>query len=95
LIGVSIQENATLKIDSSLIQDCTFVAFRVGAPFFFLNGEEVGHATITKTHITDYRAVGIVAQTFGSTLTITKSNIIALILQGLLVKLRSLEQVKV
>ena len=76
LIGVSIQEGATLNIDSSLIQDCTFVAFGVGAPFFFPNGEEVGHAIITNTDITNYRAVGIIAQTFGSTLTITKSNII-------------------
>ena len=40
------------------------------------NGPRVGHATITNTDITDYRAVGVVALTSGSTLTITKSNII-------------------
>ncbi|HET9805912.1 MAG TPA: right-handed parallel beta-helix repeat-containing protein [Nitrososphaeraceae archaeon] len=40
------------------------------------NGPQVGHATITNTDITDYRAVGVVALTSGSTLTITKSNII-------------------
>ena len=76
LVGVSIQEGATLNLDSSVIQGCTFATIRVGAPPFLPNGPQIGHATITKTDITDYRAVGIVALTSGSTLTITKSNII-------------------
>ena len=76
LVGVSIQEGATLNLDSSVIQGCTFATFRVGAPPL-PNGRQIGHATITKTDITDYRAVGIVALTSGSSIsTITKSNII-------------------
>ena len=77
LIGVSVQEDATLKLDSSIIKDCTFVAVRVGAPPFLPNGPQVGHATITKTDITDYFFTGIAAFTSDSLLKITKSSIIA------------------
>ncbi len=41
------------------------------------NGPQVGHATITKTDITDYSAFGILAFTLNSTLTVTRSNIIS------------------
>jgi hypothetical protein len=41
------------------------------------NGPQVGHATITKTDITDYSPFGILAFTLNSTLTVTRSNIIS------------------
>lgn len=81
--GINVQEDATLNLDSSTIRDCTFIAVRVVAPPFLANGEpvpngpQVGHATITKTYVTDYSAFGILAFTPDTTLTITKSNIIA------------------
>ncbi len=71
----NVQEGATLNLDSSTIRDCTFVAVRIGTPPFL--GSQVGHATITNTDITDYRSTGIVAFTSDSTLSITKSEIIA------------------
>ena len=81
--GFNIQEGATLNLGSSTIRDCTFIGVRVGAPPFLPNGQpvpngpQVGHATITNTDITDYTSFGIVAFTADSTLTVTKSNIIA------------------
>ena len=81
--GFNVQEGATLNLDSSTIRDCTFIGVRVGAPPFLPNGQpvpngpQVGHATITNTDITDYTSFGIVAFTADSTLTVTKSNIIA------------------
>ena len=78
LIGISVQEDSTLKLDSTVFEDCTFEAVRVGAPFYFPTGEQIGQATITNTFITDYRAAGIVAFTSGSTVTITKNNIVGI-----------------
>ena len=75
LIGISVQEDSTLNLDSSIFQDCTYGSVRIGAPFFFPNGEQIGHATITNTLFTDYKAAGIVAVTSGSTATIIKNNI--------------------
>ena len=75
LIGISVQEDSTLNLDYSIFHDCTFESVRIGAPFFFPNGEQIGHATITNTLFTDYRAAGIVAFTSGSTVTIMKNNI--------------------
>ncbi len=72
--GFNVLEGGILKLDSSTIRDCTFVAIRIGTPPPL--GSQVGHATITKTDITDYRNGGIVTFTSGSTLTITESNII-------------------
>jgi hypothetical protein len=68
-------EGAILNLDSSTIRDCTFVGIRIGTPPFL--GSQIGHAIITKTDIIDYSSGGIVAFTAGSSLTITKSNIIA------------------
>ena len=48
LVGVSIQEGATLNLDASVIQGCIFAAVRVGAPPFLPNGPQIGHATIKK-----------------------------------------------
>lgn len=78
LIGISVQKDSTLKLVSTVFEDCTFEPVRVGAPFYFPTGEQIGHATITNTFITDYRAAGIVAFTSGSTVTITKNNIIGI-----------------
>lgn len=78
LIGISVQEDSTLKLDSTVFEDCTFEAVRVGAPFYFPTGEQIGQATITNTFITDYRGAGIVAFTSGSTVTITKNNIVGI-----------------
>lgn len=77
LIGISIQEEAAINLDSAIIRDCTVVAFRIGAPFFFDKGPQIGHAIITKTDIIDYRGVGIIAATSGSTLSVSQSKIVA------------------
>ena len=56
---------------------CTDRAVRVGAPFFVPNGPQVGHVTITNTDITDYQDVGIIARSAGSTIIISRNNIVA------------------
>ena len=48
----------------------------IGAPTFFPGGPQVGHATITKTFITDYRAHGIFALGSGTTLTMSYNKIV-------------------
>ena len=75
LVGVSAIEDATINIDNFALRDCTFDAFRVGAPSFISNGPQVGHATITRTDIGDYQFSGIEAFADASTLTITMSKV--------------------
>jgi hypothetical protein len=77
LQGVAVLGDATLNLDSSAVRGCTDRAVRVGAPFFFPNGPQVGHATITNTAIADYQAIGIVASTSGSTIIVSRNNIVA------------------
>jgi hypothetical protein len=75
LVGVNVLEDATINIDSFGVRDCTFDAFRVGAPSFTPNGLQVGHATISRTDIDDYQFSGVEAFADGSTLAISRSKI--------------------
>ena len=77
LAGVSIQEDATLKIDSSAIIGCLREGILVGLSEFIPIGPNVGHAVITKTDITDYRVVGIQIGGENTTLVVSKSQVIA------------------
>jgi len=77
LTAVSVQEDATIHLDSSAIDGCNFVAVRVGFPFFLPGGPQVGHATITRTEVDNYRFTGIAAFTEGSTLTVSRSSVVA------------------
>lgn len=45
-------DDATLKLDSAVIKDCTFRSVFVGT---LLASGQSGHATITNTVITDYQ----------------------------------------
>jgi parallel beta-helix repeat protein len=77
LAGVSIHGDATLEIDSSAIIGCLREGILVGLAKFIPRGPQVGHATITKTDITDYRGVGIQTGGENTTLVISKSKVIA------------------
>ena len=77
LAGVSIQEDATLEIDSSAIIGCLREGIQVGLSEFIPIGPNVGHAVITNTDITDYRVVGIQTGGENTTLVVSKSQVIA------------------
>jgi hypothetical protein len=75
LFGVTVLGDATLKLDSAVIRDCTFAGIVVGIS---LTSEtsQTGHATITNTVITDYQKFGAYADGSGSTLTMSYNNIV-------------------
>ena len=75
LFGITVLGDATLKLDSTVIKDCTNVGILAGS-LRIPTGPQTGHATITNTVITDYRASGITVPGSGSTLTISQSKII-------------------
>jgi parallel beta-helix repeat protein len=77
LAGVSIQEDATLEIDSSAIIGCLREGILVGLAEFIPIGPNVGHAVITKTDIIDYRVVGIQIGGEDTTVEVSKSQVIA------------------
>ncbi len=77
LAGVSIQEDATLEIDSSAIIGCLREVILVGLSEFIPIGPNVGHAVITNTDITDYRVVGIQIGGENTTVVVSKSQVIA------------------
>lgn len=77
LAGVSVQDKATLNLDSSSIKGCLREGVLVGLSPFIPNGPQVGHAVITKTDIIDYRFVGIQAGGSGTTLTVIKDKVVA------------------
>ncbi|MFY9964261.1 MAG: hypothetical protein WBL44_00275 [Nitrososphaeraceae archaeon] len=77
LIGINVQEDSTLNLDTSSLRGCTFAAIRVGFPFLLPGGPQVGHATITRSDIGEYRAIGIIAATSDSTLTVSHSKVMA------------------
>ena len=52
LLGISVFGDATIKLDSAIIKDCTFKSVFVGT--LFVPGQS-GHATITNSVITDYQ----------------------------------------
>ena len=72
LIGISVQETATIKLDTIVIR-VTFDAVLIGASPSHSGGRQVGHATITRTDIDDYQFSGIEAFMDGSELTLTRS----------------------
>ena len=75
LFGIVVLGDATLKLDSVIIQDCTNVGVLVGSIRTPI-GPQSGHAIIKNTLITDYRSSGVVVPGSGSTLTISHSKII-------------------
>ena len=77
LAGVSIQEDATLKIDSSAIIGCLREGILVGLSEFIPIGPNVGHAVITNTDIIDYQVVGIQLGGEDTTVVVSKSQVIA------------------
>jgi parallel beta-helix repeat protein len=77
LAGVSIQEDATLEIDSSAIIGYLREGILVGLSEFIPIGPNVGHAVITNTDIIDYQVVGIQIGGENTTLVVSKSQVIA------------------
>ncbi len=71
LIGISILEDSTLDLVASAINGCVRTGLLVGG------GPQIGHATVTKTDVSNYQSVGIFAFGDGSTLSVTKSKVIA------------------
>ena len=69
LIGVSVLENATINLNHSIIKGCTQNGIAIGF-------EGTGHATITKTFITDYREHGVFAFGPGTTLTMSYNKVV-------------------
>jgi parallel beta-helix repeat protein len=62
LVGVSVLDDSTLNLDSSIIKECVVTGLSV----------DPGHATITNTDIINYRSIGIF--TFGDSSTLKFSN---------------------
>ena len=77
LAGVSIQEDATLEIDSSAIIGCLREGILVGLSEFIPIGPNVGHAVITNTDIIDYQVVGIQIGGEDTTVVVSNSKVIA------------------
>ena len=69
LTGVSVLENGTINLNHSIIKGCTLNSIAVGF-------EENGHATITKTFITDYKEHGVFAFGPGTTLKMSDNKVI-------------------
>ena len=68
LIGVSVIEDGIINLNHSVIQGCTLNSVAVGL-------EGSGHATITKTFITDYRDHGVFAIGPNTTLTMSYNKV--------------------
>lgn len=75
LAGFSVQQYATLALDSAAISGCTREAMLVGFASSIPGGPGVGHAAVTKTSIAHYQAVGIQAGGAGTTLTLAHSTL--------------------
>ncbi len=71
LIGVSVLEDSTLALDASIIKECVITGLLVGG------GPQIGHATVTKTDIINYRSVGIFAFGDSSTLKFSNGKVVA------------------
>ena len=76
LVGISVLDNGSINLKSVVIKGCTQNAILIGAVEFFPGGPQVGHATITKTFITDYREHGVFALGSGSTLTMSYNKVV-------------------
>ncbi|HEU4482933.1 MAG TPA: hypothetical protein VFR65_07745 [Nitrososphaeraceae archaeon] len=75
LFGVTVLGDATLKLYSAIIKDCTFAGIVVGISLTSGNSQ-IGHATITNTVITEYQKFGAYADGSGSTLTMSYNKIV-------------------
>ena len=73
LLGISVFGDATLKLDSAVIKDCTFRSVFVGT--LFVPGQS-GHATITNTVITDYQNTGVFVVGPNSTLKMSYNKVV-------------------
>lgn len=69
LIGISVIEDGTINLKHSVIKGCTLNSVAVGF-------EGTGHATITKTLITDYRDHGVFAIGTNTTLTMSYNKVV-------------------
>ena len=69
LIGVSVIEDGTINLQHAIIKGCTLNSVAVGF-------EGTGHATITKTFITDYREHGVFAIGPNTTLTMSYNKVL-------------------
>ena len=76
LVWISVLDNGSINLKSVVIKGCTQNAILIGAVEFFPGGPQVGHATITKTFITDYREHGVFALGSGSTLTMSYNKVV-------------------
>jgi parallel beta-helix repeat protein len=76
LVGISVLENGSINLKSVVINGCTQNAILIGAAPFFPGGPQIGHATITKTFVTDYVDHGVLALGSGSTLTMSYNKIV-------------------
>lgn len=75
LAAFSVQQGATLGLDSALIAGCSREGMLVGFDLSIPGGPGLGHATITATDIIDYRAVGIQAGGPGTTINVSHSRL--------------------
>jgi parallel beta-helix repeat protein len=87
LLGISLFGDATLKLDSAIIKDCTFRSVFVGT---VLVPGQSGHTTITHSVITDYQNIGVFAVGDNSTLKMSYNKIVgsapdALAITGIIV----------
>ena len=73
LLGISVFGDATLKLDSAVIKDCTFRSVFVGT--LFVPGQS-GHAIITNTVITDYQNTGVFVVGHDSTLKMSYNKVV-------------------
>ena len=72
LTGLSVLGNGSINLKHAIIKGCTQNSVQIGAGIV----PQVGHATITKTFITDYRETGVFAFGSGSTLTMSYNKVI-------------------
>ncbi len=69
LIGISVIEDGSINLKYTILKGCTHNSVAIGF-------EGTGHATITKTFITDYREHGVFAFGPGTTLTMSDNKVI-------------------
>lgn len=77
LAGFSVQQGADLTLDSAAIGGCTREAMLIGFSSSIPGGPGAGHATVTRTVVTGYRAVGLQAGGADTTLTLEHSTLSA------------------
>ena len=76
LTGVSVQDGATLRLQSASIRGCTVIGLFVGYPSDIPVGPEVGHAIVSAIEVTGALAYGIRAGGPGTTVSVTGSTVV-------------------